>query len=89
MSALEERKKYSVTKGQYNALKRGPSARSCSSEECSYSIPKYVGRYPSSCGDCGGELAVPSVENAVEAITKGKPVETVVDSLMKPLSKKK
>jgi hypothetical protein len=74
-------KKYSITRGQYNAMIRSGSARSCYG--CEQTIPRYRGRYPGSCTGCGGEIGLPSeVEAAASKVADGKPTDVVIDSLI-------
>ena len=82
-------KRYSVTQSQYNALLKGGVARSCGS--CGHEVPKYVGRYSSSCNSCeDGVLSVPqadedkkeSIDGAISDILMGVDVDTTIDSLL-------
>ena len=58
-------KRYSVTQSQYNALLKSGVARSCGS--CGHEVPKYVGRYSSSCNSCDdGILDVPQSNDSVD-----------------------
>jgi len=66
-SLEETRKRYSITPGQYKRLMREGSARQC--EECHHCLPKYHGRYPKDCPECGGKVGMPISEEE----TKEKP----------------
>lgn len=48
-----------LTNGMKNALRVGAKFV-CS--ECGLSVPKYAGRYPGKCPECGGDLAAPEVK---------------------------
>lgn len=78
-SLLDEAKKYLITHGQYKALMREGAARTCL--ECHQCIPKYSGRYPKNCPDCGGNVGNP-IEAAVESIVVGESVGTIVANLV-------
>jgi predicted Zn-ribbon and HTH transcriptional regulator len=47
-----------LTAGMVNALNRSGAKLTC--KECGLPIPKYTGRYPGKCPECGGELTVNS-----------------------------
>lgn len=71
------KKKYLITPGQYKALMREGAARTCL--ECHQCLPKYSGRYPKQCPDCGGNVGNP-IEDAVTYITNGAAVDSVIES---------
>jgi len=60
---------------------REGTARQCN--ECHQCLPKYKGRYPKNCPDCGGAVGLP-IEDAVESVLKGNPIDVTIDSLLKP-----
>lgn len=45
-----------LTAGMVNAMNKSGAKLKC--KECGLPIPKYTGRYPSKCPECGGELEV-------------------------------
>lgn len=42
------------TRGMKNAYRRMENVRECAS--CGLTVPRYPGRYPSKCPECGAEL---------------------------------
>lgn len=52
--ALLEKK---ITRGMANSFGRGEVKFRCT--DCDLAIPKYVGAYPKSCPECGGNLGEP------------------------------
>ena len=53
-AALDNILSETITAGIKNALSRGETKFSC--PECGLPIPKYPGRYPVKCPDCGSML---------------------------------
>jgi len=48
-----------VTKGMANTYKKSGHSLVCKS--CGLHVPKYPGRYPVSCPNCGGKLTPPEL----------------------------
>ena len=64
-SVNEKRRRVTITAGMANTMNGASAARVCGA--CSLSIPKYPGRYPSTCPACGGNLVKPRGEKKVYA----------------------
>ena len=66
---MVEAKKTGLTKGMQNAYNRmGAPRYVCGNDKCGATVPRYGGRYPSSCPGCGGELTAPAPKTESEDV---------------------
>lgn len=66
-----------VTNGMSNVFKNNNSVLHCSS--CGLNIPKYPGRYPSSCPECGSPLELISVDDQEQCCGDEENLEDIDD----------
>ena len=75
---VKEANKVSVTKGMANAFSKGNVKFKCS--ECGQVIPKYAGRYPKYCPNCGEEL--PTLNQATQETESDEDHTKEIDSII-------